>query len=186
MKINFNEIILRVINADKNKDILKDCPHRIVNDLAVVYGICKFEDDNFKCTTIDNAVAYLLNLTEEELFEQAYENTRKVMGTTIFGIKIDPSEEEDIMVVVSNKFDYMGACQLLYPDILDEVAKHYDSNLYIIPASVHEILAAPENCLTKDSLTETINMVNYTMMDEDVLSDNLYFYNRKTKELKIA
>ena len=57
--------------------------------------------------------------------------------------------------------------------------KEKNSNLFILPSSIHEVLLLPETQeFNKDELANMVQDINkYVVSDMDFLSDNVYFYN---------
>ena len=78
---------------------------------------------------------------------------------------------------------------MLNPGLLCALARKYDRNFYILPSSVHElILVLDENeSFDENIAAELYNMVRYVNMTEveteDVLSDNVYYYDRSLDEV---
>ena len=97
-------------------------------------------------------------------------------------------ENDDYMHVCGNSDKMFGATQMLVPQALEKVADTLGDSFYILPSSIHEFIAIRESRV--DSVDELKNMVqdvNRTeVADNEILSDNVYFYNRVTKELAIA
>ena len=96
------------------------------------------------------------------------------------------------MYVATNKENCNGASVLLYT--MDEnngiwnLAKEMDTDLYIIPSSIHEVILIPiKDDLKKESILQMIKEVNTTVLEEtDILSDNLYILEKDTGTIKIA
>ena len=145
-----------LINKEKNKELLKEIPHRDFLDLAIVYH---WSVDENASSLITNSLVKEINLSEEELYESAYVNTRHLTGgvcvKTMYEVvkelysqmneEIDV-EEEDMgipMYVISNKKSFLGAQMLLYSDVLNDVANILDCDLYVLPSSIHECIAVP-------------------------------------------
>ena len=101
---------------------------------------------------------------------------------------MDDEEPEPPMYVLSNSRMINGAAAMLYPDMLKDLSEKLDSNLYIIPSSVHEVIVFSDNLADDEkSLRDMIYTVNRTQMDpQDILSDSLYFYDRKEEKIFIA
>lgn len=61
---------------------------------------------------------------------------------------------------------------------------------YILPSSIHELLIARDDGLVSAKILKEIvhegNRTESVIKPEDVLSDNVYFYSRTEKSLKIA
>lgn len=80
-----------------------------------------------------------------------------------------------------------GATVMLFSDILAKVSEAFDSNLYIIPSSVLELLVVPdgEGNLLED-IGYIIPLVNKGMDETEVLSNFLYYYDNTTHQVSIC
>jgi len=76
---------------------------------------------------------------------------------------------------------------MLFSDILAKVSEAFDSNLYIIPSSVSELLVVPdgEGDLLED-IGYIIPLVNKGMDETEVLSNFLYYYDNTTHQVSIC
>ncbi len=96
--------------------------------------------------------------------------------------------DEIPMKVLTNSKRSSGAVCILYPGVLEEVAaERMGGDFYIIPSSVHEVILLPDDGrLLEENLKEMIFEVNRTKVDpEEVLSDNLYYYDAERKETRL-
>ena len=94
---------------------------------------------------------------------------------------------EDTIYVETTQSKIFGAAVLLYPRFLEHEAEALGRNFYIIPSSVHEVLIIPAEKIEQDAdeLLEMVKEVNTTQVsDEEVLSDNVYYYDREKNEVK--
>lgn len=75
-----SQIIYRVVNREKNKELLKDCPHFEFLDLAVTFH-CLVQDgmDSIATIRITNNHLKLWQVSMAEIYECAKENTPKLM-----------------------------------------------------------------------------------------------------------
>lgn len=91
------------------------------------------------------------------------------------------------MIVVTNKMKMNGAAAILFTDKLREIADSLDSDLYILPSSVHEIIIiAADNAMTVEELKETVCYVNRNeLRQEEILSDNVYKFCRSDGNVEI-
>ena len=91
------------------------------------------------------------------------------------------------MKILTNSRKTYGACSILYPEVLEQVAEQMEGDIYLIPSSVHEMLALPkEQERSGEELQAMIAEVNSTEISpEEVLSDHLYFFSRKDKEIRM-
>ena len=96
-------------------------------------------------------------------------------------------QDEIPMYVLSNEQNYFGASVLYYPGALKEISKRFQSDLIILPSSIHEVIVLPVNGKEQfDEMNEMIKEINKDQVaDEEVLSDHLYYYNRSTEKLMI-
>lgn len=88
---------------------------------------------------------------------------------------------------LSNIQNFHGAACLLYPGILAQIADAMESDLYLIPSSIHEFLITPaENQLqTEDALTEILCEVNEeAVLPTEILCSHIYYYSRADRKLQ--
>ena len=74
---------------------------------------------------------------------------------------------------------------------MDKIATRLDSDLYIIPSSIHETIAIPDNAIdgiiTPEELSVMIKITNEEEINpEERLSNNLYHYNKNLKTITIV
>lgn len=204
-----SRIVLKLVNTEKNRTLLKDVPHREFLDLSIVFQ-CLMSDERIGSASImiHNAHAKLWGVDDRELYKRACENTPKLLQyelknmRDVMGELMRPDKKDEElahesgmgeacewlpMYVLSNKRRTDGAACMLYPDLIGDFAKALGSDLYIIPSSVHELLLLPAGDKKEiEGLKSIIKEVNETqLLTEEVLSDSLYFYDRKEKEIKI-
>lgn len=203
-----NRVIMQFVNTEWNKDLLQDVPHRMWNDLAIVYRVFVGHGTGGMSTfLLHNSHLDMYSVTEEELFEFAYRNTRSILPATIKtmdqlmeqmlvteGYDAETVEEmvENIrnapntMYVVTNNIAVHGAVNILYTDVLENIAAEIGGDLYILPSSVHECIIVNANAMPIDEAKSMVKMVNTNEVAADeVLSDNVYFFDAKTKEVKM-
>lgn len=91
------------------------------------------------------------------------------------------------LLILTNSRRYLGAACILYRGLLEQFSEKIGKNLYILPSSIHEVILLPEDCVKKaDSLIRMVREVNRTQLEpEEVLSDTVYYYDRKKKEISI-
>ena len=103
------------------------------------------------------------------------------------GVQEEDCEGNIPMWVFSNDRRNYGAAVMLYEGNFDKLARRIESDMYILPSSIHEVIAVPDNGMDKDELRAIVRMINSSEVPEDeVLSENVYRYCRKEKRLVIA
>lgn len=188
--IDINKCYFAVVNAEKNEDFLKSVPHKRFLDLAIIYRILVDVDDNgIQSFIITNQLFNMSEYNFEELHNAAFENTRKFFPMSLCNFRANSQVDfnEELIIVLSNQNGIGGANFILYTDIFEELAEQVNSDIFILPSSVHELL------LIKASdgfeFSELINMVrevNATGVSiDEVLSDNIYKYDRQSKKIDL-
>ena len=189
-----DRIIFELVNYEKNEKRLIDRPFIKIMDLAIIFAFVATDlGKDFGVVHITNEIAGRFGLTVDEIWDIAKKNTPKLLKADIKPISsFIPSDsvydEEEEMYVLCNRKKTSGAGVILYDKILEKLSLELESDLYILPSSIHEtiIIKADDN---KDvsALKEMVRNINNTVVSaEDILSDRVYHYVRKSKELKIA
>ena len=187
-----DSIVYKIINYDKNLELLSEAPHRRFLDLAVIYTVLlETGTDVNASVTIKNEHMKNWGVSEDDLYRVSKVNSPRIAGPEIMslfelvgqitGAEPDPCFEEDNrMYVLTNKRRLNGASCILYDNVLAEFSKELGKDLYIIPSSIHEVILFPADAgADTDRLTEIINEVNCTQVSrQEVLSGRLYRYDR--------
>lgn len=101
--------------------------------------------------------------------------------------KVDFSQrkKEECMLILTNELRNLGAGAIFYNDLLKEISKKLESDLYILPSSIHECIILPVGDETgKNELEELVQRVNRTqVLKEERLSDHVYRYIREKDEI---
>ena len=204
-------ICYKLVNADRNRELLADAPHIIVcDDLAVLFYILVSNDGEGTATiTVRNNMTDLWGVDEDELFKIALLNTQRLfrgsvmsMASVMMDLLSDRMDDEysseffDMVVsedmvpmyVCSNSQKVNGAGVILYKDLLKQFAEKTGSDFYILPSSIHETLLVPvSDQMEVEALRSMVREVNATQVaPEEVLSDNVYIYRREDDKISLA
>lgn len=186
----------KLINTKSNLELLKDVPHIQFLDLSLVFYL---EFDEFKSALISNNLFNMWNVTIKEL-ESAATNNRFIiknmndimkgffpdMDGEVFNIINEPTDHKGLYVI-SNPKNLYGAVALLDEKVLEKLSNELDDNLIIFPSSVHEIMAISANEMNLEVAKDMVRKVNSTELQPvDILSDNVYYFDRESKTLQIA
>lgn len=192
-----SRIIFKLINTEKNRELLRDVPYIPFHDLSIVFQ-CLVSEERFGNASIliHNVHLQLWKVNARELYECALENTPLLQGyeladmnTVLEEMKalggIDDEEIEDMqqevpMYVLSNKSRINGASCILYKNILKDFAMVVDKDLYVLPSSIHEVILLPsDGTQESEQLKEMVREINQSQVEkEEVLSDSVYYYRR--------
>lgn len=176
-------IFFQVINTEKNKTLLLEHPHREYLDLSIIYRYAvNLSDNDIATAMINYNLMDEFKLTEEELYEAAYKNTRRLMKPKV------TSPGFTGFYMISNDLNIFGANGILYKDIIAKEAKKLGTDIYLIPSSIHEFLIQPvSNTLKPKDLKEVIKDANEHVIDPEIyLSDSLYIYKLETDTIEIV
>lgn len=197
-----DRICFRLVNREKNRTILDKMPYIPILDLAACFFYA-FEGEGVENGMIPIYSTHLTNwkVTDRDLFDCAVKNTPRIFPCSIMSMESalkelleelkkemdQPFEQTVPMYVLTNSRKTYGACSILYPKVLEQLAERVDDNYYLIPSSVHEFILIPEKKgRSEDELKQMITEVNSTeVAPEEILSDQLYLYSRKERRVKI-
>lgn len=194
-------IVLKVVNAEKNADLLQSVPHKMLDGLglAAIYYLELTADANASAgIMIKNEHLKLWNVNESELLALATENTNRnhkftirslteIMMQEFSGEGFEFSEEEleafeggmPTMYVLNDQNKTFGASQLFLKDAIKEFAEKNNCDVYILPSSVRELLLLRADVanLEPDYLRNMVCEVNQTTVSEsDFLYDGAFKY----------
>ena len=203
-----NNIVFQLINTEQNKQMLEDAPNRQFQDLSIIYRwVVKVEDAGVQSAVIHNSLAKQLGFSEEELFKLAVENTRRIFPPTVRNMNDVirdmfmkdgmPSEIADMMVgdippeqtmwVISNDRGLNGAISMLYEDQLHKLAENLETDLYIMPSSIHEVIAVSSDMGDPNELAQMVAEINMDQVSLDErLSNQVYHYDKDLRKLSLA
>ena len=200
-----NKIYFRLINYQMNQQYLKNIPHKRWLDLAIVFNILvNNQQTEISSITITHTLLENWQLTVDDIMKIANYNTpilfspsSKSLYETIYNIlledNVDPSlinlmgsNENCPMYVASNTKGIHGASWLLYPNELKKLSTILDSNLYILPSSIHEVIVIPATKeLSKSELLNMVKEINQSQVPiNEVLSNNVYYYDSQIDQLQ--
>ena len=199
-----DRICYELINYEENKETLESLPHRKVLDLAVVYKILiKKEAKGSMTTRVTNKLMEIWKITEEDLWNLAEQNTVrllkiKFMDTYLMAVEMgvlgDPmamicgGADWDKLYVLTNEDVVNGACLILNKVIMRSLAEKFGHGFMVVPSSIHETLLVNDDYDEERAaeLKEIISNVNSTLRKEDVLSNNLYYWDMERNELRVV
>lgn len=189
-----DRVELKLVNKEMNLDLLGGVPHRDFLDLAVVY-IVVVERSDSGCTSflLRNEMLEAYGITQEEIEETASKNTynagfKKLSMEQMIGCDMGLIEEDNPIYVISNRSGHNGAGAMLFTQIFEELAEKFESDIYILPSSIHEIIAVPViEGMEESYLRYMVCEINRTQVSvEERLSNSIYKFDREEKRVSIA
>lgn len=189
-------VIYRLVNYEKNKEILEDCPHIRLYDLAVTFRwVARIDDVGVSTSLITNKQVKEWGVSVNDLVLAARQNTPRLFPAQIIDMEemlagmvsfiLYPSAIP--MYILTNEQELNGASALLYGDILKDFANKKGADMYILPSSIHEVIMIPADRIDDPKkLSSMVHEANTTVVSTgDVLSDSVYYYDRKKDQILV-
>lgn len=178
------KIMCCLMNHAENEEFLETVPHRDFLDLAIVYRCVEdIGESAAHSMVITNGLMVYMGVDENTLYETAMDNDFSVECRSIAEMLGFP-EPEVPMWSMTNKNKYMGANVMLRKDVLKEIAERFGSDIYILPSSIHDLIAVPAVKANVRDLQMMVDDINRKEVDYDErLSNNVYKYSRNTDEV---
>ena len=203
-------LFIRVSNAEENRELLKDTPHKEIIGLAVTcHVLVGLEDGEMGSTMVTAPLLEKFGVTTEQLFEDAFLNSQEILPPSIepmeamlgrmmgFGMEMEVPETLDAqletldlekmgMAVLTNRQAVNGAAVIFYPGLMEKIGDSQQVNFFILPSSTHEVILVPDNGSMKlKDLEDMVKSINASEVSpKDRLSDTVYHYDYKDRILE--
>lgn len=195
-------LFLQLINTRKNRGLLKDSLYIDFKGLSLVLYIMAMDNGEGLCKIrVTKAMCQKFGWNEKETLHYALENTEKLfpysvfplyellqktIGSTDITIKEIPPVGNGMMVLTNNR-GISGAVAAFYPGVLKRVSEKLGKSLFLLPSSIHEFIMLEDNGIHNPAdLENMVKEVNSSsVLPEELLSDNVYYYGCKTGMLSV-
>lgn len=189
-------LFIRVCGVEQNQELLESVPHRREEDLAVTYHLLfgETEDGTVAGALITDSLLKTYGVTEEQLHQDAMENSQKLFPATLIPMQTILDEiyhdmheemieagmpetmaqimlesmmpqEKATMYVLTNEQRMNGAGVLFYPEVMDRLGDTLGSDYIILPSSTHETIIVPDDgTLTALETQDLVADVNSTVI----------------------
>lgn len=191
-----DRIFYKLVSFEKNRRLLETLPHYRWHDLAIIFYYAMEEEKVGRASiTIHQHHLAMWGQSMDTLYRVAQGNMRSGKPELLVSMK-DLLEEmvglqlgEDTyipMYVLTNQEKLYGAAALLYSERMKELADRWQSDLLILPSSIHEVLLLPDDGQNEYAFyRQMVEDVNTTQVEpEEVLSYSLYRYRREKAEIE--
>lgn len=202
------QIIMTLIHTEQNKELLESLPHREIQDLSIVYRwLIDKGESGIASALVNYEVADKIGMEEGELYHAAMENTKRIfppdihdlneiiremilesgMEENMFDFFQAETPQESTQFVITNSQKMQGAAVMLYEGELQKLAERLGDDLYILPSSIHEIIAVPASFGNPDQLSKIVSDINGSEVPlKERLSNQVYHYDKKLQKLTMA
>lgn len=153
-----SRLFVRLLNCDRNSDILKNVVHKTLGDIALT--VCAIVDnrENLISTKILKSMVEKWRKTETDIFNEALENTYRATPPRIYkweGVLCDESyagesfmNDEDVCDldksfsgnILSTTRKTNGAVAVFLPGVAEKISELLDSDFYMVFTSIHEVM----------------------------------------------
>ena len=201
-----NKLVMEVVSAETNAELLETVPHKDIEDMAVIY---RFDVKDIvgegASVIVTNKMLDNYDITPDQLHADAVKNAPEIRPIVIqgmaevlakqmgvedlemLGLNVPPEQEQ--IFVASVPDNVHGAGVLAYEDFMDKASERVgNQSFFILPSSIHELLIVPDNgMMDLRSLEQMVREVNATTVDpSDKLTDNVYHYDAKDKIFELG
>ena len=109
------------------------------------------------------------------------------MPKELADLMIGEMPSDQIMWIITNERGIDGAVSMLYEDKVHKLAESLESDLYILPSSVHEVIAVSVNMGEPEELARMVAEINMDQVKlEDRLSNQVYHYDKDLRKFTLA
>lgn len=198
-----DNIVAKVVGKENNENLLAGKPYRTMADMAVTYHVMLSKNiDSTATVPITDSLMDRWGVTEDVLYtaskngmaslspaviKSMTETMVEMIGkerAELMGIPIDMDPSEEMMYMLSNTSKVNGAAAIIDPNNMDMVKNYIQSDFYILPSSIHEVIILKAGQMSIEELEEMVQEVNATQVaPQDRLSNHVYKYDFDRHEI---
>lgn len=200
-----SRLFVRLINYDRNADILRDVVHKTLGDIVfTVYAIVDENEFGIVSTKVLKSMVKKWDKNEDDIFNEAIKNTYYLTPPRIYkweGVLCDESyagesfmNDEDICDldksfsgnILSTTRKTNGAVAVFLPGVAERIAELLDSDFYMVFTSIHEVMihSTGSGVDPKDSKLVLQDTLRKVTPSSDYLTEKIYKYNRRTHKFE--
>ncbi len=200
-----SRLFVRLINYDRNADILRDVVHKTLGDIVfTVYAIVDENEFGIVSTKVLKSMVKKWDKNEDDIFNEAIKNTYYLTPPRIYkweGVLCDESyagesfmNDEDICDldksfsgnILSTTRKTNGAVAVFLPGVAERIAELLDSDFYMVFTSIHEVMihSTGSGVDPKDLKLVLQDILRKVTPSSDYLTEKIYKYNRRTHKFE--
>lgn len=200
-----SRLFVRLINYDRNADILRDVVHKTLGDIVfTVYAIVDENEFGIVSTKVLKSMVKKWDKNEDDIFNEAIKNTYYLTPPRIYkweGVLCDESyagesfmNDEDICDLdksfsgntLSTTRKTNGAIAVFLPGVAERIAELLDSDFYMVFTSIHEVMihSTGSGVDPKDLKLVLQDILRKVTPSSDYLTEKIYKYNRRTHKFE--
>lgn len=187
-----------VLNYQKYREKLGDIPYIKMNDLAVI-PMLKLPTG--KSIVVRREMTEVIQIAEDKLLGIAMKNhsallkpvivsVSSIMEGEAMNIPLDDKKalpQSEAFYILTNEDHEFGAAGMVDKELLSQLGEKLGDDFYIIPININELMITPKKNINHPSAMKQTLMTPWvnSRSKKDFLSDNLYLYNTKIREVCI-
>lgn len=200
-----SRLFVRLINYDRNADILRDVVHKTLGDIVfTVYAIVDENEFGIVSTKVLKSMVKKWDKNEDDIFNEAIKNTYYLTPPRIYkweGVLCDESyagesfmNDEDICDldksfggnILSTTRKTNGAVAVFLPGVAEKIAELLDSDFYMVFTSIYEVMihSTGSGVDPKDLKLVLQDTLRKATPSSDYLTEKIYKYNRRTHKFE--
>lgn len=159
--------------------------------LAAIYEIRLEDDRGIANLAVTSELLKYWGIPLKELYAAALENLDREYECMTLAEAVPfetPELDRSPAYILTTKGRYRGASTMMLPNRLKKLADSLGCDLYLLPSSVHEVVAVPDaNGVETEKLLEVVKNVNEDCVPRDMfLSNSVYHYSRGNERIVVA
>lgn len=193
---------IRLAGKESNQRRLEKCIYKEVEgtDLVATFQLCvNFTGLKKGNISVDKQILEKWGCSVDSLYEAVLNDMVHRLPAQVMRIesvlagKEEPQKPEEVtcqpneLYILKNAGEKYGAAALLYPGVLQTLAENSGADLFILPSSNHEVMVMRVDGKEARELQRIVIEVNFSeLKTEDILSNQVYYYDAKTQSLSCA
>ena len=190
-----DSIFVGVVNSERNQMNFDEGKifHYDWEGLSFFCMLRQERENGMRFVHINQAMMKTWGCTFHMIFEQGIKNTEdesEIIGLDQLIVQLLGEEAVDgvgnlgepifPMYVFTNKMRVLGAAGAFLGSKVKELSKQLESNLFILPSSIHEAILIPDTGkMSVEEFSEMVREINLEQVpEEERLADDIYYYNR--------
>ena len=202
-----DKVVMTLINTEQNKEMLENLPHKEFQDLSVIFRVVVSKDEKgIASAKVDYSIMKQMGVDQDQLFQLAAVNTKEMFPPRVKNMvgvmkemfiqdgmpeemlaMFEDQDPKESLWVISNDIGVNGAVSMLYDETLHKLTEKLNTDLYILPSSIHETIAISVDMGEPESLAQMVQEANTEVVAlGDRLSNNVYHYDKDLRKLTLA
>lgn len=200
-------VVIQLVNTERNRSMLADMPHRRFGELSIVYRwiLGRGSKDETFSALVNHRIAEQAGMYDPHLFKAAIRNTRCSMELAVgkmfdviyanymhLGVSeeltkllLEQTSDCKDIYMIKDKLGNYGSAFMLFHEIWCDLAEEIGDDLYIAPLACSWIAVMPVSVeFAQQKLKKLVSdFFACEEFSEDCLSEQIYFYDRNAKQL---